>query len=85
MHVSGKLEVIKMTMTAMDIVLGMSLIISVILMKNAVISTNYAQPNQKLVDIHVINFTVLILVSIMNTILSVSHFLQPATESSSNV
>ena len=43
-----------------QLVMGILLIISVILMRWAVNKTNFAQPNEALVTIHVINFVLLI-------------------------
>ena len=70
--------------TIMNSVLSITLIIAVILMKNAVVSTKYAQPNQALVNIHGVNFTILILMGTINTILGATNIFKHRSEAKHN-
>ena len=49
--------------------LGLNLITAVLLMRRAVFRTNFAQPNNRLVKIHLINFSVVVIATLTLTIL----------------
>ena len=54
-----------------NFVQGLLLVTSVIIMRRKIKQTNFAQPNEKLVTIHVINFTLIVLVAFSLALLQI--------------